>query len=234
MAFKVFVQCKLVGHVNSRKLPYHYAANLFQNFLNLLLLNFQGLHECQLAGQFVKKIGLKFDKAYTSLLSRAQITLSVILEESDQRDSVEVHRSYHLNERHYGALTGLDKNVIFFNRTFDERPAPMKSTHPYWQSIVANPLYSDLVATGTMPRAESLQDTLNRIMPYWNTTILPDIRAGKRIIIATHGNVLRSLFQFLDNSDKQEAANLFMEYSVPIIYEFDEHFNVVISKQNLY
>lgn len=177
---------------------------------------------------------MKFDKAYTSLLLRAQTTLNTILEESDQQDNLEVHQSYHLNERHYGALTGQDKNVTFFKRTFDERPAPMDSTHPYWPSIVANPLYSDMVAAGTMPRAESLKDTLNRVMPYWNATILPEILAGKRIIIATHQNTLRSLFQFLDNLDKQEATYLFMKYSVPIIYEFDEHFNVVISKQNLY
>lgn len=182
----------------------------------------------------VKKLGLRFDKAYTSLLSRAQTTLNTILEESQQKGSVAVHQSHHLNERHYGALTGLDKNVTFFKRTFDERPEPMLKTHRYWHSISDNPLYSDLVASGTLPQGESLQDTLNRVLPYWNTTILPEILAGERVIIAAHKNTLCSLFKYLENLDKQEATDLFIEYSVPIIYEFDEHFNIVIARHNLY
>lgn len=194
---------------------------------------FKGRHQCKLAGQILDKFNLKIDQAYTSELSRSQDSVEEILRELDQKETVKVQKSWRMNERHYGALTGTPKNTTHFQRSFYVAPEPMSSTHPYWQSIAGHPAYAELVAAGTLPRTESLQDAYDRMIPYWNSTILPQILAGQIILISSHSNTIRSHIKHLDHLDGLDAAVIALKNCVPIIYEFDKNMRVVVSKKYL-
>lgn len=182
----------------------------------------------------IKNANLKFDFAFTSHLSRAKVTLDHILRGSNQEDTVKVYKTWRLNERHYGALTGLVKNDALFPRTYNATPKPMGPSHPYWDSIAENPNYAQLVAKNAIPRTESIKSTFERALPYWNGTILPLIMTGKRVLITSHANTLRGFFKMFDQLTDDETVDLAISNAVPIIYEFDEHFHVVASRKYLY
>lgn len=166
-----------------------------------------GKTEALSAGKAIKQAGLKFDIAHTSLLTRAQETLKSILKESGQ-ENIPVQKTWRLNERHYGGLTGMNKaetaakygeeQVQIWRRSFDVPPPPMESDHKYYETIVKDPRYADGPKPEEFPKFESLKLTIERTLPYWNDTIIPQLKEGKRIIIAAHGNSLRGIVKHLD------------------------------------
>jgi 2,3-bisphosphoglycerate-dependent phosphoglycerate mutase len=188
----------------------------------------KGIDEAKEAGKLLKRHGFIFDEAYTSVLKRAIETLCYILEELDMQN-IPVHRSWRLNERHYGALQGMNKadtaakfgdaQVRIWRRSYDIRP-PV----PDRENAIDpenNEKYSDM-DKDELPAAESLKDTVARLMPYWENIIAPGIRQGKRLIISAHGNSLRGLIKKLDNISDEEITNLEIPTGKPIIYELDK------------
>jgi 2,3-bisphosphoglycerate-dependent phosphoglycerate mutase len=187
----------------------------------------KGLTEAKAAGQLLKKEGFAFDIAYTSMLQRAIKTLWSVLEETE-RMWIPVHHSWRLNERHYGALQGLDKaetaakfgdeQVLIWRRAYAIAPPPLPDNDPRIEST--DPRYADLKA-GEYPRTECLKDTVARFLPYWHDTIAPQIKAGKRVVIAAHGNSLRALIKYLDNVSDDAIVNLNIPTAQPLVYELD-------------
>ena len=188
----------------------------------------QGTREAQRAAQLLLEDGYWFDVAYTSLLGRAIKTLWVVLEAMDLM-WVPVHKSWRLNERHYGALQGLDKaetaekhgeeQVQIWRRSYDIAPPPLEPSDE--RSPARDPRYHDL-ASAELPLTESLADTVARFVPYWNETIVPTIRSGQRVIIAAHGNSLRALVKHLDQVSDQDIVDLNIPTGIPLIYELDD------------
>jgi len=191
-------------------------------------LSAQGLEEARAAGRLIREEGLDLDLAYTSVLKRAIKTLWVVLEELD-RMWIPVHRDWRLNERHYGALQGLDKaqtarrhgeeQVRIWRRSYDVPPPPLDAEHEHWPG--ADPRYAGL-ADGELPRSECLADTVARFMPLWETTIAPRIREGRRVIVAAHGNSLRALVKHLDGVSDEDIVGLNIPTGIPLLYELDE------------
>lgn len=188
----------------------------------------QGVQEATEAGRFLKGEGYVFDLAYTSVLSRAIKTLWVVLEEMDLM-WIPVHKNWRLNERHYGALQGLDKaetaerhgeeQVLIWRRSYDVPPPPLAEGDERLPDRDAR--YQDLKPE-ELPRTESLKDTVARFLPYWNGTIAPTIRAGERVIIAAHGNSLRALVQHLDQMTEEDVIDLNIPTGIPLVYELDD------------
>ena len=187
----------------------------------------QGQAEARAAGQVLKENGFVFDKAYSSLLKRAIRTLWLALEELDQV-WLPVRRDWRLNERHYGALQGLNKaetaekhgedQVLIWRRSYDVPPPPMKKDD---EGYAGNDIrYAD-VPEADIPLTECLKDTVDRFLPYWHETIAPDIKAGKRVIIAAHGNSLRALVKYLDDLSEEEVLKLNIPTGMPLVYELD-------------
>ena len=155
----------------------------------------------------MKNAGYKFDCAHTSVLTRAQVTLQTILKEIGQED-IPIYKTWRLNERHYGGLTGMNKaetaakygeeQVQIWRRSFDTPPPPMEPSHKYYDNIVKDPRYAEGPSPEEFPMFESLKLTIERTLPYWNDTIIPQMKAGKKIIIAAHGNSLRGIVKHLD------------------------------------
>jgi len=196
-------------------------------------LSDQGRQEAQAAGQVLKKEGFTFDMAYTSVLKRAIRTLWIALDELDQM-WIPVVRSWRLNERHYGGLQGLNKaetaakygddQVKIWRRSYDITPPALEvsdSRHPSH-----DPRYADL-SKDELPATESLKTTLDRVIPYWENTILPQLKAGKKILIAAHGNSLRALVKYLDNMTEKEILELNIPTGIPLVYEFDAQYKPV-------
>lgn len=166
-----------------------------------------GKQEATNAGVALKNSGYQFDIAYTSVLTRAQNTLQAILKEIGQTD-LPVIKTWRLNERHYGGLTGLnkaetaekygDEQVAIWRRSFNTPPPPMEPGHPYYDTIVKDPRYAAEPSPDEFPMFESLELTIKRTLPFWNETIVPQIKAGKKILIAAHGNSLRGIVKHLD------------------------------------
>lgn len=166
-----------------------------------------GKSEALSAGKAVKDAGLTFDVAHTSVLTRAQETLKSILKESGQ-ENIPVQKTWRLNERHYGGLTGMNKaetaakygeeQVQIWRRSFDVPPPPMEPDHKYYDTIVKDARYAGELKTEEFPKFESLKLTIERTLPYWNNTIIPQLKEGKKIIIAAHGNSLRGIVKHLD------------------------------------
>lgn len=166
-----------------------------------------GKQEATNAGVALKNSGYQFDIAYTSVLTRAQNTLQAILKEIGQTD-LSVIKTWRLNERHYGGLTGLnkaetaekygDEQVAIWRRSFNTPPPPMEPGHPYYDTIVKDPRYAAEPSPDEFPMFESLELTIKRTLPFWNETIVPQIKAGKKILIAAHGNSLRGIVKHLD------------------------------------
>jgi 2,3-bisphosphoglycerate-dependent phosphoglycerate mutase len=188
----------------------------------------KGIEEAHEAGRLLREGGYTFDVAHTSLLKRAIRTLWITLDEMDLM-WIPVHRSWRLNERHYGALQGLDKaetaaqygdeQVHLWRRSFAIAPPPLAEDdprHPRHDRRYADLSFEDL------PAGESLRDTIVRFLPYWHDAIVPDLRAGKRVVIAAHGNSLRALVKHLDGISEEEIVGLNIPTGIPLVYELDE------------
>jgi 2,3-bisphosphoglycerate-dependent phosphoglycerate mutase len=190
-------------------------------------LSERGIDEARKAGQVLQEKGFTFDVAYTSVLKRAIRTLWIVLDEMDLM-WIPVHRSWRLNERHYGALQGLNKaetaakhgeqQVKIWRRSYDIPPPPLDEADPRFPGHDRR--YADL-SRSELPRTESLKDTVARFLPYWNDTIAPAIRSGKRVIIAAHGNSLRALVKHLDHVSDQDIVEMNIPTGLPLVYELD-------------
>ncbi len=194
-------------------------------------LSEKGREEAQEAGAILMRQKYSFDLAYTSVLKRAIKTLWIVLEEMDLM-WIPVMRSWRLNERHYGALQGLDKaetadkhgkeQVQRWRRGYNIRPPALSPDDPRWPGD--RPQYAEC-DPGEIPLVESLADTVDRFLPYWHGTIAPDIKAGKRLLISAHGNSLRALIKYLDRISDEEIVNLNIPTGIPLVYELDDDLN---------
>ena len=192
-------------------------------------LSEQGIKEAKEAGKVLKEKGFSFDVAYTSVLKRANDTLGYILEELGEQD-IPVKKSWRLNERHYGALQGLNKDetrekygeeqVLLWRRSTDVRPPELSKDDERYPGNDSK--YSELKEE-ELPTTENLIDTIERVMVYWNSNIVKDLKAGKKVIIAAHGNSLRGLIKYLDNMTDEEVIKLELQTGNPICYELDDN-----------
>lgn len=193
----------------------------------------KGIEEAHAAGKQLKEMGLSFDVAYTSYLKRANKTLNIVLEEMDEL-YIPVNKSWRLNERHYGALTGLnkaetakkygDEQVHIWRRSFDIAPPLVDETSEYYPKKEKR--YADLDEKD-IPKGESLKDTIARVLPYWDSDISKSIKAKKNVIVAAHGNSLRALIKYLLNISNEDILNLNLSTGKPLIFEIDENLNVI-------
>ncbi|HSS65347.1 MAG TPA: 2,3-diphosphoglycerate-dependent phosphoglycerate mutase [Gammaproteobacteria bacterium] len=196
----------------------------------------KGIEEARRAGRELRAAGFGFDLAYTSLQKRAIRTLWLVLDEMDLM-WIPVHRSWRLNERHYGALQGLnkaetaakfgDEQVLRWRRSYDEPPPPVDESDERYPG--GDPRYRG-IARSDLPRSECLKDTVARVLPYWNEVIAPEIRAGRRAIIAAHGNSLRALVKYLDGVTDEAIVGLNIPTGMPLVYELDENLRPVKSE----
>jgi len=186
-----------------------------------------GIEEARRAGQRLKAAGYDFDVCFTSVLKRAIKTLNLALEEMD-RLWLPVHKSWRLNERHYGGLQGLNKTqtaarhgneqVHIWRRSYDIPPPPLEEGD---ERLPDNdPRYKGLPKSA-LPRTESLKDTVARVLPYWSETIAPELRAGRNVLISAHGNSLRGLVMYLSNVSETEIPGFELPTGSPLIYELD-------------
>jgi 2,3-bisphosphoglycerate-dependent phosphoglycerate mutase len=202
-------------------------ANLFTGWTDVDLSD-QGREEARQAGRELKATGIRFDVAYTSTLKRAIRTLWIALDEMD-RMWLPVTNSWRLNERHYGALQGLDKaqtvekhgeaQVKVWRRSYDIPPPPLAESderHP-----VHDKRYAGLDPK-QLPATESLKDTLARVLPLWNEEIAPQLRAGRNLLVVAHGNSIRAIVKMLDSVPENEIVELNIPTGVPLLYEFDD------------
>lgn len=212
--------------------------NLFCGWYDAKLSN-KGKGEAAAAGKSLKDAGYSFDIAYTSFLSRAQETLQIILDGIGQTD-IEVVKTWRLNERHYGALTGLNKaetakkygeeQVTIWRRSFDVPPPPMEPSHPYYKEITENPLYATELSPEDFPNCESLKLTIDRALPFWNKNIVPKIKEGKKVLIAAHGNSLRGIVKHLDQLDSERIMALNLPTGIPFVYTLNEQLKPIPGK----
>ena len=191
-------------------------------------LSEQGVQEAIAAGKALKREGYTFDLAFTSVLKRANNTLYHILDELDERN-IPIKYSFKLNERHYGALQGLNKDetrqkygeeqVHLWRRSADVRPPELSKDDERYPGN--DPKYKDL-SDKQLPLTENLMDTVERVIEYWNSDIKPAIEEGKKVIIVAHGNSLRGLMKYLDNLSKEEVVSLEIKTGSPIVYELND------------
>ena len=190
-------------------------------------LSENGIEEAKEAGRILKEKDFHFDIAFTSVLKRAEDTLYYILKEMGE-ENIEIKRSWKLNERHYGALQGLNKDetrekygaeqVLLWRRSTNVRPPELEVTDERYPGN--DPKYKELTEN-ELPKTENLLDTIKRVLEYWNTDIKPEIEKGKRVIIAAHGNSLRGLIKYLDNISDEDIIKLELQTGNPICYELD-------------
>lgn len=188
----------------------------------------KGIEEAHQAGKILKADGYIFDCAFTSVLKRAIRTLWITLDELDQM-WIPVYNSWRLNERHYGALQGLNKaetadkygeeQVKKWRRTADIRPPALEVDDPRYPGL--DPKYANLSAD-ELPKTEDLLDTVDRVMPYWHDTIVPTIKSEKKILIVAHGNSIRALMKYLDDISNEKIVDLNIPTGVPLVYELDK------------
>jgi 2,3-bisphosphoglycerate-dependent phosphoglycerate mutase len=189
----------------------------------------KGGEEAAEAGRLLKAEGLTFDIAFTSVLKRAIRTCWITRDELDLL-WIPVQKSWRLNERHYGALQGLNKaetaarhgeeQTMIWRRSYDIPPPPLTPDDPRYPG--RDPRYASL-SPSELPLTESLKDTVARFLPYWHQTIAPAIRSGQRVLIAAHGNSLRALVKYLDNISDQDIVGLNIPTGIPLVYELDEN-----------
>ena len=209
--------------------------NLFTGWIDVDLSP-QGLEEAKEAGRLLRAEGIPFDIAFTSVLKRAIRTLWITLDELDMM-WLPVERSWRLNERHYGALQGLDKaqtvakhgaeQVKVWRRSYDIPPPPLDANnpqHPRFERRYAG------VPAGELPSSESLKDTLGRVLPFWNARIAPELAAGRNVLVAAHGNSLRAMVKMLDEMTDAAIVELNIPTGVPLLYELDSHLKPVSSR----
>ena len=188
----------------------------------------KGRSEASSAGKLMKDEGFAFDLAYTSVLKRAIRTLWMALDEMDLM-WIPVIRNWRLNERHYGALQGLnkadtaakygDEQVLIWRRSYDTPPPALEESDDRYPG--KDPRYSDLTKD-ELPLTECLKDTVARFVPYWENTIAPSIKSGKNVLITAHGNSLRALVKYLDNVSDDEIVGLNIPTGIPLVYELDD------------
>ncbi len=191
-------------------------------------LSEKGFEEAKTAGKLLKENGFEFEVAHTSVLKRAIRTLNMVLDELDLM-WIPVKKSWRLNERHYGALQGLNKaetaakhgedQVFIWRRSYDIPPPPLNhddSRHPHF-----DPRYKQLDPKDS-PSTEALKNTVDRFIPYWNEAIVPDLKSGKRVLIAAHGNSIRALLKYLENIAEEEIVELNIPTAVPLVYELTD------------
>ena len=201
--------------------------NLFTGWTDVDLSE-KGVAEAREAGRLLTAEGYVFDVAYTSVLKRAIRTLWIVLDEMDLM-WIPVHRSWRLNERHYGALQGLNKaetaekygqeQVMLWRRSYAVAPpalTPEDERHPG-----RDPRYRSL-GEGELPRTESLKDTVGRFLPCWHEEIAPAVQSGRRVLVSAHGNSLRALVKYLDDVSDQDIVRLNIPTGIPLVYELDE------------
>lgn len=199
-------------------------------------LSEKGLAEAQAAGQLLKARGFTFDLAFSSVLKRAIRTLWIVQDEMDLL-WLPVERSWRLNERHYGALQGLNKaetaarhgdaQVKIWRRSYDTPPPPLTADDPQYPG--RDRRYAGL-APADLPLAECLKDTVERFLPYWHETIAPAIRNGNRVVIVAHGNSLRALVKYLDGISDDDIVELNIPTGMPLVYELDADLKKVSSR----
>jgi len=196
-------------------------------------LSEKGVIEAHNAGKSMLRAGFEFDMAFTSVLKRAIRTLWLALEEMD-RMWIPVINSWRLNERHYGALQGLNKaetakkfgeeQVHIWRRSYDIRPPALTPDDDRFPGN--DPRYTSLTKA-ELPLTECLKDTVERFLPYWHGTIVPEVKAGKKVLIAAHGNSLRALVKYLDNISDEEIPELNIPTGIPLVYELDDGLKVI-------
>lgn len=198
-------------------------------------LSEKGVGEAKLAGSLIKEEGLMFDICYTSFLKRAIKTLDIALEEANQMYAP-VRKSWRLNERMYGGLTGLDKKetvkkhgaeqVQIWRRSFDIPPPPLKKDSPFYPGNEAK--YKDLKEE-EVPLTECLKDTIARVMPYWEEEIAPQLKAGKTVFVAAHGNSIRAILKFIEGISDDQITGLEIPTGTPLVYQLTEDLNPIPS-----
>ncbi len=206
--------------------------NLFTGWTDVDLSD-KGREEAANAGKILKEEGYDFDICYTSYLKRAIHTLNITLDEMD-RVWLPVIKAWQLNERHYGALQGLNKSetaekygedqVKIWRRSFDVKPPALEESDE--RSATKMTMFRD-VDKSLLPANESLETTIERVIPYFNETIKKDMQAGKRVVIAAHGNSLRALVKYFDDLSPEEIIGVNIPTAVPLVYEFDDDFKVI-------
>ena len=209
--------------------------NLFTGWTDVDLSD-QGRQEAKQAGVLMKEEGFEFDLIYTSVLKRAIRTMQLAVDEMDQM-WVPVIRDWHLNERHYGALQGLNKaettakygeeQVKIWRRSYDVPPPPLEESDPRFPGHDRR--YAGL-AKEELPLTESLKETVARFVPYWENVIAPQVKAGKRILIVAHGNSLRALVKHLDNISEADIINLNIPTGIPLMYELDANLKPISNR----
>lgn len=208
--------------------------NLFTGWTDVDLSE-KGREEARNAGRTLKAEGYDFDICFTSYLKRAIHTLNITLDEMD-RAWLPVEKSWKLNERHYGALQGLNKSetaekygeeqVKIWRRSFDVKPPELEVSDE--RSAIHQAMYRDVDAS-LLPTHESLETTIERVVPYFEEVIKPEMKAGKRVVIAAHGNSLRALVKYFDNLSNEKIIGVNIPTAVPLVYEFDDDFKVIRS-----
>ncbi|MEA1927989.1 MAG: 2,3-diphosphoglycerate-dependent phosphoglycerate mutase [Candidatus Auribacterota bacterium] len=201
--------------------------NLFTGWTDVDLSD-TGLQEANRGAEDLKEAGFTFDLAFTSVLKRAIRTLWIVQDKLDLM-WIPVERTWRLNERHYGALQGLNKSetareygaeqVHIWRRSYDVPPPPLSADDP--RNPRFDPRYR-IVDPTILPVTECLKDTLERVMPYWNETIIPAIKSGQKVLITAHGNSLRALVKYLDHISDEEITGLNIPTGIPLVYELDE------------
>lgn len=193
----------------------------------------QGIAEASQAGETLRRAGFEFDKAYTSYLKRAVKTLGIVLDKLDE-DWIPVEKSWRLNEKHYGALQGLNKTetaekygneqVHLWRRSYDIAPAPVLSDDP--NDPQTDRRYAQ-VPPEYLPRTESLKDTVQRIMPYWECYIFPALKTAENLLVVAHGNSLRAIIKHLKQISDRNIADLNLPTAIPYVFEFDDKLKLV-------
>ena len=206
--------------------------NLFTGWTDVELSE-TGKKEATQGGVLLKEAGFSFDLCYTSYLKRAIHTANRVLEAMDE-EYIPVIKTWKLNERHYGALQGLNKSetaekygeaqVKIWRRSFDVQPPALTPDDPRNPALA--PMFAN-VSPEDLPLTESLKDTIARVIPYYNETIVPEIKAGKKILIAAHGNSLRALVKYLDNISEKEIVGLNIPTGTPLVYELNDELQAV-------
>lgn len=192
-------------------------------------LSEKGIAEAHAAGKLLRDSGYRFDLAYTSVLKRAIRTLWIVMDEMDLM-WIPVIRNWRLNERHYGALQGLNKaetaekygeaQVKLWRRSYSTQPPALEKSDERWPGH--DPRYAD-VPEADLPLTECLKDTVARFVPYWEGTIAPTVKAGKKVIVTAHGNSLRALVKYLDGVSDEEITELNIPTGIPLLYKLDEN-----------
>ena len=193
-------------------------------------LSDKGVEEAHEAGRILREEGFAFDVAHGSVLKRAIRTMWIVLEQLDQV-WIPQHLSWRLNERHYGALQGLNKaematqygeeQILAWRRSYDVPPPALEKSDARYPG--RDPRYAGM-KPGDIPVTECLKDTVARFLPHWNEVIAPDVRAGRRVVIVAHGNTIRALVKYLDNVSEKDIVGLNIPTGIPLVYELDDSF----------